>query len=111
MPCRSADPANSRHRPRDRDRFDLDLELRESERAYFDDRVGRVRLPEPAPAQIDDLREVGHIGEEDRHLDDTVKTRTGRDQNTLEVTERLLGLSIEVTDADHRPGVVDRRLA
>ena len=78
---------------------------------HLDDRVRRVGRREPPPPQLDDLREVRHVGEEDRDLDDSVEARPAGLEDAREVAEHLLGLGVEVADADHVPVLVERGLA
>src|SRR5207244_34934 len=61
--------------------------------------------------RYDDLREVGHIGEKDGHLDDAFQARATRLEHAGEVAERLVGLRVEVANADELTRLVDPGLA
>jgi hypothetical protein len=90
----------------DGNRFDLDHGVPVIEGAHFDDRVGRVGREEVLAAQLDDLLEVRHVGEEDRHFDDVAQARPAGAQGALQVRERLVRLSLEVAGRYDPAGVV-----
>ena len=77
----------------------------------LDDRVSRIWKREVATPQLDDLRKVRHVPEEDCDLDDVIEARAAGTENPSEVGEDLLGLGIEVADTDELSVPVDRRLA
>src|ERR1700730_11993361 len=89
------------------DGLDLDLDFRQVERFDLDDRVGRVRRPEPLATQLDDLRKGTHIRQKDGHLDDAFQTRAARLQHPTQVAKRQVGLRIEVAYTDELTGLID----
>src|SRR3546814_14114554 len=81
--------------------LDLDHRIGGVERFDFDDRVGRIGCAEVFAAQLDDLVEVVHVGQENRHFDDISQAGAACGQCALEVRERMLALS-EVGSASGR---------
>ncbi len=70
-----------------------------------------LRGREVATPQLDDLRKVRHVPEEDCDLDNIREARAASTENPLEVREDLLGLGIEIADTDELSVPLDRRLA
>ena len=56
------------------------------------------------------LSEIPHVGEEDRDLHDSVEAGSPGLEHPREVAEDLLGLRVEVADADDVAAFVERRL-
>jgi hypothetical protein len=102
---RYRDPASTSIRPLDciiGKGYGLDLEksFRRIEGRHLDDGVCWVRRLEVATTQVHDLREVLHVAQEDRDLDDIRHARAASLENSLEILEDLCRLLVEISAYD-----------
>ena len=77
---------------------------------YRDDRARRFMLAKDPRINVVDRPPQIAVGDIDRHLDDMVEIASGRLQNTLDISDRLLGLGLDAA-LDNLAGLRGRSAA